>query len=564
MYGPLTREASARCIWDDYVTLPALGQNGDETVGEPKTFRIRQQKGPDLVERFWLNDEDWFQISPRSFVIFFVSCIALSSLSGGALNSDGIFASIGNHVSKNVAFYVTMAFTFVSTGHTPAGDSPELMFVPLRHYLPNWKAAARALIATMLVHAYLVSAAFPEIDLSLSFVTPLACTVAVPLLLAGISIPLDFMGRQGFHEPSVKELTANVDLEDPSTSITKAWTIDSTMVYSSSRIRCIDFRVLLLGLAVTLFDVLCNQYQDEMSVMRWPISAVISISVTVVWIYLENMVPTSRDLGPGVLSLAAAALVGIFSHVNFLDVFGLYDDEWVDLNYTHAMPVPDHASHSKPIMIALWYTTLVSMVVVNRRLLQQNADQALPPTNGQPPRKDLLLFGLHVKTSRINFAWQLRNSRVAISLVFAMLASWMGESWPLELNTTVAGLLLFVLIVGFQLQPGSDNLNEKRSLPHIGALGVSALITVLTVGLNRHGMLDGLVSDPKSGWKAGTWSALIFYQLFSSVSLRLEGRGWFTKRNHAEITPTDGLQGHEKATAQEGEKQKVLDATAND
>ena len=557
--GPLTQEISARCIWDDYVALPALNQDKDGTLGGFATFRIRRQKGPDLVERFWLNDQQFFQISPRSFVIFLVSCVALASFSGGALNLNGTFANIGSHFLKNTAFYVTMVFTFVSTGHTPAADSPELMFVPLRHNFPDWKATARAIFATILVHADLVFAAPTE---AFSSLAPLACTIMAPLLLAGLSKPLDPAGQEANDEPSEGQAADKVSTE-PTSSNTKAWTIDSTLLYSSSTIRCLDLRVLLLGLCVTLFDVLCNQYQDEMSVTRWPMSAVVSIFVILIWLYLENSVPRSRDLQPGFLCLAAAALVGTFSHFNFLDAFGLYDNELEDENFAHTMPIPENASHSKTIMIALWYTVLISMVVFNRQLVHQKADQALPATNGQPPKKDHLLFSFHVKTSQINFAWQLRNSRVAIALVFTMLASCVGASWPLDMNTTVAGLLLFALIVSFQLQPRSDNLDEKISLPHVAGLFISVLMTVLAVGLNRHGVLYDRVSDPKIDWKVGSWSALVFYQLFMTASLRLQEMGWFTRRSNVEAPPTGAHQDEEKAMAQKGEKWRVSNATTN-
>ena len=561
IYGPLTQETSARCIWDDYATLPALNQDKDEISGESTIFQIRRQKGTDLVERFWLNEEEWFQISPRSFVVFFVSCVALTSLSGGALNSVGVFASIGSNVSKNSAFYVTMAFTFVSTGHTLAGESPELMFIPLKHIFPNWKAIARAIIATMLVHAYLVFAPFSKVA---SFATPLACTIVAPLLLVGISRRPDSTGQQRNCESGPERKTVEVGSDELASSTDKAWTIDSTMVYSSSRIRCLDLRLLLLGLSVTLFDVLCNRFPDEMFVTRWPISAVVSISVTALWLYLVNTLPILRETESGILSLAVVALVGMFSHVNFLDAFGLYDDEWEDENLTHSLPVPEDARHLKPIMIALWYTTLSTMVVYNRQLVRQKADQTVSATNGQPPKKGPLLFGFHVKTSQINFAWQLRDSGVVICLVFSMVAACTGEIWPLDMNVTVAGLLLFTLIIGFQLRPKRDTMDEKRSVYHVAALGFSALVTIFVVGLSRHGVSMDIVSDPKNEWKIGTWSAMVFYRWFVVLSVWLEDKGWFTRRNLVEEPPTGGLRNEKKGPAEEGEKQGALGATAND
>lgn len=462
-------------------------------------------------------------------MVFLVSCIAVACPSAGALNTDGIFADIGADVLMNTAFYITIAFTLVSTGHTPAGDSPELMFVPLRQYFPDGKASARAIVATMLVHAYLAFAV-PTEGFS-SFATPLVCTVVAPLLLAGISWPLDSSGHREDIGTGTEGKTRGVDSDELAPSLIKTWTIDSTLVYSSSNIRCLDFRVLLLGLSITTFDVLCNHYQDEMFVTRWPISAVVTISVTALWLYLENMVPMSQEIEPGLLSLSTAALVGIFSHFNFLDAFGLYDDEMEDENFTHGMPTPEGAIHSKPILIAFYYTTLISAVVFNRRLVQQKADQALPPiANGQPPRTDPLLFGVHVKTSQIDFAWQLRDSRVSISLVSMMLAASLRESWPLDMNTTVASLLFFALIVGFQLRPISEILDEKRSLPHRAALALSALMVILATVLNSHDIFDDYMLDSKSNWQAGTWAAMIFYRLFVGVGLWLEGKSWLPRR----------------------------------
>ena len=262
-----------------------------------------------------------------------------------------------------------------------------------------------------------------------------------------------------------------------------------------------------------------------MSVTRWPISAVVSIFVTLIWLYLENSVPRSRDLQPGFLCLAAAALVGIFSHFNFLDAFGLYDDELDDGSLAHAMPVPENASHSKPIMIASWYTTLISMVVFNRQLVHQKADQALPLRMGSLLRRTIYSSAFMSRRHRSTLHG---NSEILMSpspSCFTKLASCVGASWPLDMNTTVTGLLLFALIVSFQLRPRSNNLDEKTSLFYVAALGFSALMTILAVGLNRHGVLYDRVSDPKIDWKVGSWSALVFYQLLVTASLRLQETG---------------------------------------
>ena len=132
------------------------------------------------------------------------------------------------------------------------------------------------------------------------------------------------------------------------------------------------------------------------------------------------------------------------------------------------------------------------------------------------------------------------------------------------MNTTVAGLFLFTLMVGFQLQPICKHKGEKISLPHVAALGFSTLMAALGVGLNRHGVLPAFVSDPEGDWKVGTWSALVSYQLFLAISQRPAGRWWFKRLNNVSEPPGDGWQDEDKAAAQEREKQNALDATNHD
>lgn len=137
-----------------------------------------------------------------------------------------------------------------------------------------------------------------------------------------------------------------------------------------------------------------------------------------------------------------------------------------------------------------------------------------------------------------------------------MLASFLGESWPLEMNTAIAGLLLFALIVGFQLRPRPEILEEERSLPHVAALLFSTVLTILAVSLNRHGSLVDFVSDPRSDWKVGTWSALVSHQSFVAVMIRLRGKAWFRRCDHEEEPLVPALQNEEKSTTQgQGEKQ---------
>ena len=218
----------------------------------------------------------------------------------------------------------------------------------------------------MLFHTYIVFVA--PADPVITFVTPLACILMAPILVTGISKPLDPRRQQSSTETGTEAKTISVTSDEMVSSTAKTWTIDSTLVYSSSRIRRFDVRVLLLGLSIALFDVWCNHYQDGVSYTGWPKSAVIAMSVTAVWLYLENMLPRSQDLEPGLLSLAVAALVGNHSPVNLPSASRLYGNGRGNEKSTHAEPIPKIARRSDPVLIALWYSMLASMVVVHRRL----------------------------------------------------------------------------------------------------------------------------------------------------------------------------------------------------
>lgn len=247
-----------------------------------------------------------------------------------------------------------------------------------------------------------------------------------------------------------------------------------------------------MGVATTIFDTVYN-YQEWQS----PTSAFVSILTTLNIPLLRNFVPVSREVEPPILSLASVSLVGIFSYYIFLHLLGAYDYE-----------PGEHDSHSLAIRISLWYAILLCAIMVNNTLVNRQAHEA-HPTNADPDTKDHLLVSLRFTVLTRGMIWQLLNSQVFMVLASAyMSASSFGESWPLPINTTIASLLMFVAVVGFQLQSLEEVLGSanERSLPHLVVLAVCAMITTIAVVLNHVRIVDR-----GHDWDFGTIVALILH-----------------------------------------------------
>jgi len=135
----------APCPWNQSTT-------SRESEAGHTVILVNRQQGPDLVDRFWLNGQTWFHISPRSFVNAFITGICLALISGYLAS----YSAYSPSICVNAAFYVTMRLTFAAADHTPVKDSPKMMNLPLKKSFPDWRAAVEALPATFFVHLGLV------------------------------------------------------------------------------------------------------------------------------------------------------------------------------------------------------------------------------------------------------------------------------------------------------------------------------------------------------------------------------------------------------------------------
>ena len=102
--------------------------------------------------------------------------------------------------------------------------------------------------------------------------------------------------------------------------------------------------------------------------------------------------------------------------------------------------------------------------------------------------------------------WQLRNPHVAISLVLAIFSTICGESWSLPIITTVASLVFYVIVIGFQVRSTSKVDEKSLSKPHLAVLVVCTLTTTVVVFLNRHGVVEF-----GEDWNVGAWAAIMAY-----------------------------------------------------
>lgn len=480
-------EEATDCPWQNSTTLPILGNNRDQ-LGHATIFRIKRRKGPDLVERFWINDQPWFQINPRSFVIAFIICISILLA--------GTYVDKFRDISVTVSFYVALLFSLAATGHSPVGGSPEVIFVPLKYYFVDWSAAVSAVIATAVVH--IVSGTYIS-DAVVSFVAPLMCTALTAMLLGGISKDSDEPNQEHSGPSHAKDNANDGKAEQTGDKVAFVEGLDTALVYSSSWTRLLDLRVVIFGMSVTCVDFFCNNEYG-----KWPISTVTCLFTTIIIVFLENFAPTMGDLEPGILYFATVALLAIFSNFNFLNLFGLWDNEF-----------DDYSGHSLPVKDALWSSLLHMMIINSRRLIQKQSDRELPPREGSSQKiKNHLLIKIDLEYFHLNCRWQLRNAQLNIVILLAWASSLAAEDWPLPLNTTISSLGLFLCIVGFEIHPTREA--EEPSVAHLVALGTSFVACVFAIGFHRHGFLDYVTE-----WQVATWTALIFNSLTVTILLRV-------------------------------------------
>lgn len=203
-----------------------------------------------------------------------------------------------------------------------------------------------------------------------------------------------------------------------------------------------------MGNAVAIFDVVYNNNDGEILA-----TAILAFFTTYLLLFLETRVPIHRDVEPWIFCMATVALVGIGAHFNFVNLFDIYFSDFIDFG------------QSSPIYISLWYVIMFLMIMVDGRLAKQSEGQSSPP-NKIPEVKDHLIIRFRVGSC----VWRLRNSRLAVSLLLAFFSTICGESWPLPMNTTVASLVLYVIVVGLQVRSTDEVDEENQSKPHLAVL----------------------------------------------------------------------------------------------
>ena len=485
------------CPWEESATLPKLNTIGTNEQ-DFTTILIKRRKGPDLVDRYWLNHQPWFQISPRGFVLVFFTMTFLAAISQWIP---------GDHARKEMllkfaAFYVAMVYTFMATGHLPVEGSPEMVNVAISKSFPDWKATVEALCATLLVHTILIFVTTensPIGNFGGAFI-PFFCTAVTPLLMYGVStISENLASCQDDHsELNLESIQQDYDAGSGNyvADEGEAQMDDNIpgfirrMVVLIRRTVASNAHVLFVGHITAVVDIISNYGKEGV-----PVTAIVALSTLYLLLFLKASVCSDRRIEPYIFCCASVVLVGIHSQ---FDVLGIFVPS---LSFLAAV------GQCSPISISLWYAVLYLMVMTNRRL----ADQTLR-TNLDPAKKDHLLISLRIgRVHTNNVVWQLRNSRVAVCLLLAFVSVLYGDDWPLPINSTVSSLACYLFIVGISLLPQDevDEANqEKRSKLHLAVLTFCVSSTSLITALNQKAILD--FGD---GWTTTVFAALIAYTL---------------------------------------------------
>jgi len=517
------------CPWQTNTMLPKTSNRNSETYATK--FQVKRHKGPDIVDRYWLNGKPWLQLSPRVFVFTFITLIGILLASGLIQDIYGHFNTQSLEVNVMIAFYVFLAFILASTGHSTPEDHPEMMLAPLRIGFGNFEAAIASMLTAVAFH---ISLNFQFIrSLGILAVPPTATFMAL-VLIAGLSKEEKSAGEVSEAESKVGEDLEKGDVDGE--SLPKPTTaVDSTLVYSSERIRSLDLRVLVTGLSVTCADIFLN---SESGV--WPVSATVSGSTTVIMLIIDNSVPLGRDLEPLILYFATVSLVAIFSHFNFLNLFGFFHDN----------ELPDESGDLRPVLLALWFALPGMMIVNNRRLIHARAETEIPTQAEKPAVKNQLLVDIDLRKLRIDCRWQLRNAQVSVVIFLSAMSTACGELWMLPSSTTIVGLGIFLCAVGLQIRPIRDP-DDLISTMHLVSLGLCVLATMGAGVMEYFDLIDR-----DTVWHKSSIIALLSYINFSiwlprigrlarySVDMVREGRGLHT--SHGTSPQTIELEGKER------------------
>jgi len=276
----------------------------------------------------------------------------------------------------------------------------------------------------------------------IDFLTSILCMIMMPLLFAGVSKPREETESQRNHEDELPEEISKFEAKNGGLN-----------TYT----RTADKSIFFIGNAAAAFDLFFNGHDGLI-----PVTAIAALLTTYLLVFLTAHVLAHRMIETWILSTATVALVGIGYHFNIMNLFGIYSDDLIGYG------------SSSPIYESLWYeyAILFLMITSNRRLAKQNEDQ--PYSSNQTPEALHLILSFRAGPD----VWQVRNSRVAISLVLACISSLCGDTWPLAVDTTIASLGLYVIAVGFRRLPEGNNDEEDRSKPHLAIFVFCVLTTV--------------------------------------------------------------------------------------
>ena len=482
------------CPWNDSLVLTSDGHKDRFCT----TFKLAYSQQHSGLGHVWLNDEILIVLKPTLLVL--ITCVSLTiavldSVISPRLEYGNVYITPLGIVCSAVEFYTILAFT--------------LSAVEICNGVQQKANFATSLLATILLHLAFISPSMVDISpylIHLVHITiSVACIAVAPLLIAGISKSLsDFVEeRNGDVEAAATERTS---------SDIPTWHTDASLVYSSPRIRCLDLRILTMGMGVILSEAVWNHgYLLNSNV--WIIPSL----TTIILMVLMNSVPATRTIEPQILAIAAIMLIGVLNYYDLLILLETSSDEFLDERAT---------SSSDPVIIASWYVSLLSMIMTSDSpVCHEKYEAQLSNTSSHIDNQ--LLISIRIRKPRYVLLWQLRNSRVVTALAYAFIASLLGPNLPLPIHAIIASLSLMVLVIDFKMESKEvESADEPINSGHVAALGIFVCVTASAVLLRWCGIL-GVGNE----WNVGSGAAYISYTLASRVL------GRFTKRE--KVTASD-------------------------
>lgn len=326
-----------------------------------------------------------------------------------------------------------------------------------------------ALVVTASVHSKLQN---PLVGDLVSFLAPIGCVYIVCLILPGVSKSVaisqdEIDTRNKAADERAKDARDN-DIDNQTSHPGKAES--PAKFLSFQRLQHLDFRILSMGITITILDFILN---DELT--GWPKTCQVSSFTTVIILILDNTLPSTREIEPSLLYVITVSLFSTFNHFNFLDIFHLFNDG-----------VHDNGDRTLPIKAALYFTLFGWMIIRDRRNNSevQNEEMSQHCAHKDLFAKSSLLVYIDFQRLGLNYYWRLRNDHVIFTLFMGFVSGWYAQEWPLPLNTTIASIGIFLLVVGFQ-KSCNRHANVSVNYVLVIALGVSAFVTAVAAAMHR-------------------------------------------------------------------------------